>query len=241
MAHHPAALAVCALTLATLATGCTLPGGTKSPGPATASTAGLPTSVTTVATPSASAFEPSSSASPGPSVATESPTASAGPIPTLPTATLGAPAPTPTAVGGATIVVPAGSTRPLTLVDAAASTGWVQGPAQPVGATGWIYAVSSTVGCQATSAPLEFRFAATSGVLQLGLEQAADSRSSAERLEFAVVIDGRAAATRAVAYGERADLTVPLSGASRVQLTLSNPSPCQGTATGLITRAVVTG
>lgn len=234
------ALAAVALALS----GCTLPGGTRTPG-VSATSVDAP-SVT--ASPSA-AETPSSGASPAESTSAPStPPTTLSPAPTAPlptptaaSPTIGATATPPIGVLPPAITVGVGQVRHLTREDAVQANLWAQGPAQPVGSASWIYALGYTVGCQATSTPLEFRFAQTQGALALSVAQSAASRSSTEKLDWIVLVDGRPVVTRSLGFNETADLTVPLASAATVQIVLTNPSPCQGMATGLITRAVVTG
>lgn len=246
--HLRRGLAVAAVALAVV--GCTLPGGTRTPGLSGTPATTAVDSPSPDAAPSTGVAAPSADPTtatplPGPSSAT--PTT---PAPTTPAATptgsptgptMGAPATSPGVGSPAVLTVAAGQVRHLTREDAVQANLWVQGPAQPVGSTGWIYALASTVGCQATSSPLEFRFAQTQGTLTLGLAQSAGSRSSAEKLDWVVLVDGRLAQTRTLAFAEAAELAIPLAGASSIQIVLTNPSPCQGMATGLITKAVVAG
>ncbi len=227
-------LAVSAVALALA--GCTLPGGTRTPGVSAAPT----TSDAAVPAPSPSVTTDAPSAAPTTSAPLPTSTAPTAPATTPTGPTIGAPA-TPPVDSAPVITVGPGQVRNLSRDDAVQANLWIQGPAQPVGTSGWIYALANTVGCQATSSPLEFRFAQTQGTLTLGVAQSSASRSSAEKLDWFVVVDGRQALTRTLGYAEAADLTVPLAGATSVQIVLTNPSPCQGTATGLITRAVVTG
>lgn len=234
-------LAVAAIALSIA--GCTLPGGTRTPGLSAAPTA--TDAPTPAASPSAGPDAPSagpSSAAPEPTAApTGSGAPSASVAPTTTGSTIGSPATPPVTTSPTVITVAPGQVRNLTREDAVQANLWVQGPAQPVGTTGWIYTLGFTVGCQATSSPLEFRFAQTQGSLTLGVAQSSASRSSGEKLDWVVLVDGRQAVTRSIGYAEAADLTVPLAGATSVQVVLTNPSPCQGMATGLITKAVVAG
>nr|NLI48954.1 hypothetical protein [Propionibacterium sp.] len=242
--HLRRGLAVAAVALALV--GCTLPGGTRTPG-----RSGSPTITVDAPSPDtgpstgvdAPSAEPTTAVPlPGPSGATTGTAPTPPPTsPSSPAPTMGASATSPGVVSPTVITVAAGQVRHLNRDDAVQANLWVQGPAQPVGSTGWIYALANTVGCQATSSPLEFRFAQTQGTLTLGVAQSAGSRSSTEKLDWIVLVDGRQAQTRTIGFTEAAELVIPLAGVSSVQIVLTNPSPCQGMATGLVTKAVVAG
>lgn len=252
--------------LALLLGGCTLPGGHRTPGavvptPSAPVTSALPDAPATPTdalpgdgapsspapglpsadrTPSSAIPPPATPGSPTPWVPSWTPTL---PAATSPATGLPATSPAPGLPGasGTVLTIVPGELRHLARENASQAMLWVEGPAQPAGGSGWIYALGTTVACQATSAPLEFRFAQTTGTLSLSVAQAAESRSSAERLDWSVLVDGRPAVSRSLGFAETADLTVPLAGVSSVQVLLTHPGPCQGLATGLVTRAFVTG
>lgn len=219
--------------------GCSLPGGASgAPStPAAVPTASSPTQTAaltpTAWTPTLPSWTDTVTPTPPPPLATPTPpTPPLSPIPTASTV--------PTAIGPV-ITVAAGSQRALTGVDAASLGGWVQGAFRPVGYASYIEALAYPVGCGTTAAPLELHFANTSGSLVIGLAQAIDSPSSADKLTLSVLADGRQVQSVVLGYRDAPDVTIPLAGVSTLQLVASNPAPCTGTVTGLITKAAVSG
>ena len=221
-------------------TGCTLAGGASGmPQPPSSSV-----SATASVTPSATASE-TATATPS-----QTPTISPAPspTPTLPVVPLPSATGLPT-VGasvtatpnGPVITVPPGTQRAIVKSDAFSAGPWVQGGFHPANSTQTIEALATTVGCNNATDPIEFRFSATSGTLVLGVAQALDSPSSTEKLAWSVVADGRQTQTVAIGFRETQEVSIPLAGVSSVQIRLGNPSPCNGTATGLIVKAVVNG
>ncbi len=210
---------------------CTLSGGASA----------APAPLVTVAAASASTPAPATSYAPTtPNWTPWKPTAAASDTNPVATPTMGMPVPSATPAGPVINVAP-GVHRSVTRADAFSAGSWVQGGYQPVGSAQTIEALASSVGCNGTSDPLEFRFSQTSGTLVLGVAQAIDSASSTESLTWTVASDGRLTQTVAIAFREAAEITVPLAGVSVVDLTLSVPGPCSAGATGLVVKAVVNG
>ncbi len=246
------------MTLATA--GCTIPGGTRTPG-VTVPPSGSPAPAVTTASattspapsPDASGAASASSAAWTPTTVASTPasTASSVPTPWWPSSSPGAspsagdatPATTASAppTASTTISVRAGEPRSLGIADAASAVGWVQGGFQPVGSAYVVESLSTQVGCNAVAAPLEFRFAGVQGSATFAFAQSVDSPSSAEKVTWSIVADGQLLQTTTTRFTEQAELTVPLAGARVVQVQAANPSPCTGTATGVITKALVTG
>lgn len=134
-----------------------------------------------------------------------------------------------------------GAERVLTMADAFSAENWEEASFQPVNQSENIQAMAATVGCSRKGEELEFRFAQNSGELTFDLAQDMSSDSSDELLEWALEVDGRQVETKKVAFKDSAQLTTPLSGVAVVKLQLSNPTPCTGSAVGLVTKATIKG
>ena len=156
-----------------------------------------------------------------------------------PSASTKAPSASPT--GPEVISVDPGAERVLTKSDAFSADNWDEGSYQPVGQAQEIQALAANAYCDRGSKKLEFRFAQNAGSLTFQVAKAMSSRSSGEILEWALVVDGRQVMTKKIAFKESVELTTPLAGVAVVQLQVSNPRPCSGEATGLVTRAVIKG
>jgi len=217
-------------------TACTLPGGASAePRPP------VPSATTTASETPSETPSPTIGATPTDSVSPSwKPTVTLAPLPTVTgVPTVGA---TTTATpNGPVITVAPGTQRAIVVSDAFAAGPWVQGGFHPATKSQTIEALAATVGCNNATDPLEFRFSGTSGTLVIGIAQALDSPSSTEKLTWSVVADGRQTQSVAIGFRETQEITIPLAGVSSVQLRLGNPSPCNGTATGLIVKAVVNG
>lgn len=139
------------------------------------------------------------------------------------------------------IRVDPGSQRTLTKADAFAAQNWDEGSYQAVGQAQTGQAIAYAVACDYGTNPLEFRFSQNQGTLKFVVAQAMNSRSSAEKQEWALIVDGRQVQTKSISFKDSVEITTPLSGVAVVQLKVSEPRPCSGSSIGLITSAVITG
>ncbi|MBW9214963.1 hypothetical protein KV102_08920 [Mumia sp. zg.B53] len=135
-----------------------------------------------------------------------------------------------------------GEVRELNLVDAFSAEGWEEGAHQPV-AGEQAQAMATLVSCgygYDGGDPLEFRIAQTDGYkLVAKVAQDLTSPSSTARLEFALVVDGRQVAAKAIEFNESAILEADISNAAVVKMTVKQSPPpnedCDDAAIALVT------
>ncbi|HOA89887.1 MAG TPA: hypothetical protein PKX10_11150 [Propioniciclava tarda] len=214
MARTALTQAVALTGIALLAVGCSVPGGTVK---TTSAAAPAPATVTVVAPASSSTTT----------------------TPTVATSSTSLPAPAADPSGPKVISIAPGGERVLTKADAFSSEYWDEGSYQPVGQPAQ-QAMAFDARCRSSRYPVEFRFGQSTGTLTFTVGQALSSRSSSERLEFALIVDGRQVESKMVAFKDVEHLSTPLAGVAAVQLVVT-PNPCRDGATALITKAVIVG
>lgn len=174
------------------------------------------------------------------------------PTPEAPvTVTVTAPAPSPTvtttvASAGASaapsiISVAPGTDRTLHLTDAySVESAWSEAGFQPVGSAETRQAIGARVYC-VRGPQLEFRFAQNGGTFKATVAQDMNSALSTQELEWSLVVDGRLAETKRIAFKDSAEFTTPLSGVAVVQLNVAQAKPCKESVIALVTSAVIQG
>lgn len=97
--------------------------------------------------------------------------------------------------------------------------------------------MSTVLQCQ-DSRFLEFRPPNT-GTLHVFLAQAKASRSSDLTLEYQVLTNGRPASVHTLAFGQTADVVLPLGGVDAVTIRVEIAGKCGGSVTAFVTLTIV--
>lgn len=184
---------------------------------------------------------PASVPAPAPTITiTETVTVTVTPSLTAPPTTV-APPLSDSSPGAVVPSVAPGSARVLHLNDAQPNSDWREAGYRPVGSTGVVQAIGTTLRCD-WSKQIEFRFSQNSGKFAAAVAQDMGSFSSGEQLEWSLIIDGSPVETKIIEFKQAAEFSWELAGVAVVQLLVKSVSKsCQGSATGLITSVTVEG